>query len=347
MPKTMTLAEIAALVGGRLTGDGDVRISGVASTGDAAPGLITFITNNRYAKALATTTASAALVPAEWQAESACPLIAVADVNLAFTQLYVELAPPPIAFEAGVHASAVISPEAELGEGVHIAPHAVIEAGAKIGARSIVGAGSYVGHDSVLGEDCLIYANVSIRERCTIGDRAIFHCGTVVGADGFGFVMAEGVWKKVPQVGTVEIGDDVELGANVAVDRARFGVTRLGNGVKVDNFCQIAHNVVLGDHTAMAAYAGLAGSSSTSHHVMLAARASIMGHITVGSGCFVAGASVVTHDVPDGAQVAGYPAVDKSQWSRASMSYQKLPQMRRQLKQLEKRLAELEREPDV
>ncbi len=347
MATTMTLAEIATLIGGTLVGDGTLQISGVASTGQAAPGLITFVTSTKYAKTLATTTASAALVPPGWDAATTCPVIEVADVNAAFTTLYVAFAPAPVTFEPGVHASAVVDATATLGPGVHVGANAVIEAGARVGAGCIVGAGCYIGHETVVGDNCLFHANVTIRERCTIGDRAIFHCGAVVGADGFGFAMTEGVWKKIPQVGTVEIGDDVELGANSAVDRARFGVTKLGHGVKIDNFCQIAHNVVVGDHTAMAAYAGMAGSSCTGHHVMLAGRASIVNHCDVGSHVFVAAAGIVTHDIPDNSQVAGYPALDKSKWSRIQMSQQKLPEMRRKLKQMERRLAELEKGTDA
>ncbi|MBA4389245.1 MAG: UDP-3-O-(3-hydroxymyristoyl)glucosamine N-acyltransferase, partial [Verrucomicrobia bacterium] len=257
----LTVSEIAARVGGSVEGDGSALIRGVAGLQEAAQGDLTFLTNPKYASAVESTGASAVIVNEGWTGKSRCAVIRVKNADMAFTIAAVLLAPKPVEFKPGIHPTAVIAGNVQLGRDVSIGPHCVIEEGARIGDRTVLVAGCYVGHGSVIGSDCRLYPLASLREHVRIGDRAIIHNGAVIGSDGFGYYKEGVAWKKIPQVGVVEVGDDVEIGANVTVDRARFGRTVIGNGVKIDNLVQVAHNVRIGDNTAMAAQVGISGST--------------------------------------------------------------------------------------
>ncbi|MDZ4198316.1 MAG: UDP-3-O-(3-hydroxymyristoyl)glucosamine N-acyltransferase, partial [Kiritimatiellia bacterium] len=254
---TCTAQEIADAVGGDLEGDGRVVLSGIAGVREARPGDLTFVANPRYATDLASTRAGAALVARDWSKPAPCVLIRVDNPDHSFAQAAERFAPAPVQPQPGIHPSAVIAPDAVLGADVCIGPCCVLESGCRIGDRTVLFAGVYVGHQSAIGADGHIYPHVSIRERCRIGNRVILHNGVVLGSDGFGYSVDEkGVRHKIPQIGSVEIGDDVEIGANTTVDRARFGRTVIGNGVKIDNLVQIAHNVTVGDHSVIVSQSG-------------------------------------------------------------------------------------------
>jgi UDP-3-O-[3-hydroxymyristoyl] glucosamine N-acyltransferase len=275
------------MCGGRVSGDANGTISGAASVVEATPGEITFYGNPRYLAAFRRTRASAAFVPEDFGEQIVPAQIRVPDPGKAFEQAVFRFAPKPISFLPGIHPSAVIASGASLGGAVSIEAHVIVEAGARIGENTHLGANSYVGYETTIGAGCLIYPNVTIRERCKIGDRVIIHSGTVVGSDGFGFEMTATGAKKVPQIGIVQIDDDVEIGANTTIDRARFGRTWIQEGVKIDNLVQIAHNVVIGKHSIIVAQVGIAGSVRIGSGVVIGGQAGIIGHIEIDDGTMI------------------------------------------------------------
>jgi UDP-3-O-[3-hydroxymyristoyl] glucosamine N-acyltransferase len=340
----LTVAELAARLGGSCEGDGSAAVSGVAGIRDARPGEVAFVANLRYAGDVATTRAAAVIVAKAWDRPSPAALIRVENPDGAFARTAALFAPPPIPDPPGVHPTAVVAADAELGEGVSVGPFVVIEPRARLGARTVLKAHVYVGHEAVVGNDCRLYPNVSIRERCHIGDRVILHNGCVVGSDGFGYTAdADGVRTKIPQLGIVVIGDDAELGANVTVDRARFGKTVIGRGVKIDNLVQIAHNVIIGDHAVIVAQVGIAGSSTIGAHAVLAGQVGVSGHIEVGEGAIISAQSGITKDVPAGAMMFGSPAMPTDRAKRIHAYMMRLPDMREQLLDMARRIADLER----
>ena len=338
----MTLAEIAERVGGVVEGDGGVEITGVAALGDAGPGDISFLSNPRYASLMPGTGAAAVVVGEDWTGECPCAVVRVANPDKAFAEIAAEFGPEPIRHEPGVHETAIVAADAVLGKGVSVGPHCVIEPGARIGDRCVICAGCYIGHDSVLGIDCRLYPRVTVRERVKIGDRAILHPGAVIGSDGFGYVLEGPVWKKIPQVGTVEIGNDVEIGSNSTVDRGRFGKTVIEDGVKLDNLVQVAHNVRIGANTAAAGQAGISGSTSIGQNVMLGGQSGIAGHLRVGDQAAVGAQAGVTRDVPAQTYVSGYPARPHKEAARMHAHMARLPELKERVKELEKRIEELE-----
>ncbi len=339
----LTVSEIARRLDAELVGDGAAVITGVASVRGAEPGDIAFVSEARYMADAAKTRASALIVGREWSAPSVCALLKVEHPAAAFALVAKWFAPPEPEFPPGVHPTAVVSPEAALGADVHVGPLSVIEAGAVIGDRSIVGAQCYIGHGVRIGKDCRLFPQVSIREHCVLGDRVWIHNGTVIGSDGFGYdVDKQGVRTKQPQIGIVSIADDVEIGANVTVDRARFGRTRIGKGVKIDNLVQIAHNVIIGDHAVIVAQVGISGSSIIGPHAILAGQVGVAGHLEVGAGAVVGAQSGVTKDVPPKAYVIGFPATPQKEMARQYATLARLPDLRERLLALQKRLDQLE-----
>jgi UDP-3-O-[3-hydroxymyristoyl] glucosamine N-acyltransferase len=334
---TLTLQEIAKLCGGELNGDPACKITGVASLDEAVEGEIAFYNNPKYMPRLRNTRASAVFVPSDFSENTAAAQIRVADPSKAFEQVVIKLAPKPVAFAPGVHATAIVDPSAKVGARVSIQPHAVIEAGATIGNETVIGAGSYIGHETKIGSGCMIYPNVTIRERTIIGSRVIIHGGAVIGADGFGFEFKDGRQRKIPQIGIVQIDDDVEIGANATIDRARFGRTWIQEGVKIDNLVQIAHNVVVGKHTVIAAQAGISGSVRLGERVSLAGQVGIVGHATLGDGTMVAAQSGVSKNIPGGVWF-GYPAVPFEEAKRQFAWIHRLGKLFERVKALEKKL---------
>jgi UDP-3-O-[3-hydroxymyristoyl] glucosamine N-acyltransferase len=304
---TFALQDLAAMSGGELVGDPSLQITGAASLAEATPGEISFFANRKYIAQLRRTRASAVFVPPDFSEPITAAQIRVSNPAKAFEQVVLKFAPRPITFAPGVHPSAVVDPSAHLGERVSIQPHAIIEAGAKIGDDTVIGAGSYIGHETVVGSACLIYPRVTIRERSRIGSRVIIHSGAVIGADGFGFEMVDGRHQKIQQLGIVQIDDDVEIGANTTIDRARFGRTWIQQGVKIDNLVQIAHNVVVGKNSVIVAQTGISGSTRVGERVTMAGQVGIVGHVEIADGSVIAAQSGVSKSVPGGVWF-GYPA---------------------------------------
>lgn len=335
----LTAREIAEWVGGQLVGNPGEVVAGVAGIREAQPGDITFAGHPKYFPALRATRATVALVPRDASLETALTLIRVDNPSAAFTRVVARLAPPPVSFAPGVHPTAQIAADVRLGAAVSIQPHVVIEPGAVIGERTVLGAGVYVGHGCQIGAGCLLYPRVVLRERTRLGQQVILHAGVVLGADGFGFETIHGEHQKIPQVGTVEIGDHVEIGANSCVDRGRFGVTRIGAGTKIDNLVQIGHNCVIGERCIVCAGCGIAGSVIIGRNVTLAGQVGIAGHLTIGDGAIIGAQAGVAQDVPAGAVVLGAPAVDHRQFKRNHVALQRLPELAQRLRALEKELA--------
>ncbi len=295
---TFTLKQLAEEAGGELRGDPALLITGAASLAEATFGEISFFAMPKYMPQLRKTRASAVFVPSDFSEEIEPAQIRVANPGKAFEQVVRKLAPAPIQFSPGIHATAVISTEAKIGARVSIQPYAVIEAGAEIGDDATIGAHSYVGHGTKIGAHSLIYPHVTVRERCVIGARVTLHSGVVVGADGFGFEIVEGRHAKVPQLGIVQIDDDVEIGANTTIDRARFGRTWIKEGAKIDNLVMIAHNVVVGKHSIIAAQTGIAGSSRVGDYVMIAGQVGVTGHVEIGDRNIIAAKAGVSKNLP-------------------------------------------------
>jgi UDP-3-O-[3-hydroxymyristoyl] glucosamine N-acyltransferase len=336
-----TLREIAQIIGGEIVGDADTLVRGVNGIKEARAGEITFIANPKYSPLLEKTSASAVITGRE-VISSPCPLIRTDNPSLAFAKVISLFTPSEIVHPAGIHPSALLGKGVSLGKDVSIGPYVVIGEGVSIGERSVICAGCFIGTGSQIGQDALIYPNVTIRERISLGKRVIVHSGTVIGADGFGFVNIEGRHHKIPQVGTVQIGDDVEIGANVAIDRARFDKTVIGAGTKIDNLVHIAHNVVIGEDSIIVAQAGISGSTIIGNSVTLAGQAGLVGHITIGDGAIVAAQGGVTKSVPAHTMVSGYPARPHDIAKKINACVQNLPRLYESVRQLKEKLQKLE-----
>jgi UDP-3-O-[3-hydroxymyristoyl] glucosamine N-acyltransferase len=340
-----TVSELAALVGGQLASgaDGSVRITGVAALAEAEPGEVTFFGNARYLPQLRLTKAAAALVPAGF-AESVPPIcIRCENPTLAFSKVIDMFAPPPVRFAPGIHPTAVLGRNVRIGEDASIQPYAVIEDDATIGARTCIGAHSYVGHAAKIGTDCHIHPRVTIGFRCVLGNRVIIHSGAVLGSDGFGFELQQGRHAKVPQIGIVQVDDDVEIGANSAIDRARFGRTWIGEGTKIDNLVQIAHNVVVGKHCILCGLTGVSGSTKLGDYVTLAGQVGTVGHVEIGSGVVVGAQSGVNKSLPDKQIFMGTPAVPAKEWREQVAHIHSLHKLKARVARLEQLLGEKEK----
>jgi UDP-3-O-[3-hydroxymyristoyl] glucosamine N-acyltransferase len=338
--RKVTLLEIAKLVEGELVGDKNIAITGISGIKEAKAGDITFLANSKYESLLETTEASA-IITSNLPVNSSKPLIKTENPSFAFAKIMAMFAPDAIRHPHGISNQAFISPKAKLGKNIAIGPFAIIEDNVILGDDTIVYGNSYIGHDTNIGTKCIIYPNVSIRERITLGNRVIIHCGTVIGSDGFGFAKIRGVQEKIPQIGTVLIEDDVEIGANVTIDRARFDKTIIGKGTKIDNLVQIAHNVIIGENCIIVAQAGISGSTIVGKGVILAGQAGLVGHITVGDGAVAAAQAGVTKSIPAHTMVSGYPARPHDVAKRVNACVQNLPQLYKRIKELEQKIEKL------
>ena len=334
---TLTLEQLAKTSGGELVGDPSLQITGVASLAEATPGEISFFANRKYIGLLRKTRASAIFVSPNFAEPITLAQIRVANPTKAFEQVVLKFAPKPITFSPGTHPSAIVDASVQLGQRVSIQPHAVIEAGVEIGDDTIIGAGSYIGHETVIGPACLIYPRVTIRERSRIGSRVIIHSGAVIGADGFGFEMVDGRQQKIQQLGIVQIDDDVEIGANTTVDRARFGRTWIQEGVKIDNLVQIAHNVVIGKNSVIVAQTGISGSTRVGTHVMMGGQVGIVGHLEIGDGTAIGAQSGLSKSVPGGTWF-GSPAVPLAEAKQQIAWMHRLGKLFARVKEIEKKL---------
>jgi UDP-3-O-[3-hydroxymyristoyl] glucosamine N-acyltransferase len=334
---TFTLEQLAKTSGGELLGDPSLRITGAASLAEATTGEVSFFANRKYIGLLRTTRASAVFIPADFAEPIPAAQIRVSNPTKAFEQVVLKFAPKPITFAPGIHPTAVIDPSAQLGQRVSIQPHAVIEARARIGDDTIIGAGGYIGHETTIGSACLIYPRVTIRERSRIGSRVIIHSGAVIGADGFGFEMVDGRQQKIQQFGLVQIDDDVEIGANTTIDRARFGRTWIQEGAKIDNLVQVAHNVVIGKNTVIAAQTGIAGSVQIGQRVLVGGQVGIIGHIEIGDNTAIGAQSGISKNINGGAWWAS-PAVPLAEAKQQIAWVRRLGKLFARVKEIEKKL---------
>jgi UDP-3-O-[3-hydroxymyristoyl] glucosamine N-acyltransferase len=338
---THSLAELARLLDARLIGDPDVEITGVAGVREAGTGDLTFLVNPRYEIYLATTRASAVLLSEPRIGTHMAQLISPEPyfAFLAAVKIFRQERPRPA---IGVHPAAVVGPGVTLGKDVSIGPCAVVEEGATLGDGAVVMAHSYVGHRARLGADAFLYPHVVVREDCVLGDRVVIHSGTIIGADGFGYARNGEIYFKVPQVGNVELEADVEVGANVCIDRATTGTTKVGRGSKIDNLVQIGHNVQIGQNVIVAAMSGIAGSTRVADGVTIGAQVGVVGHIEIGAGAVLATRSGVTKAVAPGVTVSGvFPARLHAVERRIQASIAKLPQLVQRLQRVEQKLAGL------
>ena len=338
----MTVSELAALVGGQLASgaDGSAKISGAAALAEALPGEVTFFGNPKYLPKLRTSKATAALVPLAFAEEVPAACIRCENPTLAFSKVIERFAPPPVHFAPGVHPTAVVAPGVRFGTGVSVQPHAVIEEGASIGDGTVVGAHSYIGHEAQIGSGCLIHPRVAIGFRCMIGSRVILHSGVVLGGDGFGFELQNGRQVKILQIGIVQVDDDVEIGANSTVDRARFGRTWIGEGTKIDNLVQIGHNVVIGKHCILCAFVGVSGSTKIGDYVTLAGQVGTVGHVEIGDGVIVGAQAGVSKSLAPKQIYMGSPAVPAREWKEQVAQIHSLHKLRARVAHLEQLLGE-------
>lgn len=340
-----TLNELANYVGGRVIGDGDVVIYKVAPIDEAVAGEITFLTNPRYQKFLSDCAASAVIVgPGGARvSDSRAPLnfLEAANPYVAFAKI-LQLFHPAQQFDGAVSPSAHIDDTAVVAEGVTIFPHVFIGPGAEIGRGSVLFPGVYLGAAVKVGSGCVLHANVVVREGCRIGDRVVLHAGVVVGSDGFGYAGGGAARVKIPQIGIVMVEDDVEIGANTTIDRATLGKTVVGQGAKIDNLVQIAHNVVIGEHSVVAAQAGIAGSTKLGKNVTLAGQVGVVNHVEIGDGAMIGPQSGIPKSVPAGAVLSGgVAAAPHHEWLKVMTLLPQLPSLWSAVRRLEKEVARL------
>lgn len=337
----LTLKEIAALVDGELSGDPAIIITGISGIKESQKGDITFLANSKYTGLMKTTKASAVITSRDIK-DCPKPQIKTDNPSLAFSKVVDAVVDRTLRHPKGIHPAAVISSAAKLGKDVGVGAGAIIEDGVCIGDNSVIYGNCYIGHNTKIGKNCLIYPNVTIRERIEIGNRVIVHSGAVIGCDGFGFAMVEGgAQEKIPQIGIVVVEDDVEIGANVTIDRARFDKTVIGRGTKIDNLVQIAHNVIIGENCIIVAQAGISGSTVLGRQVTLAGQAGLVGHIHVGDAAVVAAQAGVTKSIPPNTMVSGYPARRHDIARRVNACVQKLPGLYKRIDILEKKIEQL------
>ncbi|MBT8442012.1 MAG: UDP-3-O-(3-hydroxymyristoyl)glucosamine N-acyltransferase [Gammaproteobacteria bacterium] len=338
----LSLGDIAGRFGCELRGDPDVEVSHVATLANANGGSVSFLANAAYRDQLAETRAAAVILGPD--DVDACPAAALIAKNpyAVYAHVASELHPPP-SLVAGVHSTASVARGATVPESCEVAPGAVVESGALLGERVYVGPNTFVGRGSRLGDDTRLMCNVSVYHGVRIGARCIIHSGAVIGADGFGIAQDSTGWTKVPQIGGVDIGDDVEIGANTTVDRGAIDDTVIGNGAKLDNQIQIAHNVTIGEHTAMAALTGVSGSSSIGARCLIGGASIVAGHLSICDDVMLAAGTGVASAISEPGAYGGFPAnvEDISRWRKNVIRYGQLDDMARRLRKLEKQLAKL------
>jgi UDP-3-O-[3-hydroxymyristoyl] glucosamine N-acyltransferase len=336
MTATIKLGQLAEFLGATIRGPEDKEISGLATLQEAGPGQVSFLANPQYRKFLVDTQASVVLLkPADADLFAGDALL-VPDPYLAYARISHLFDPKPKAV-AGIHPTAIVADDAQVDPAASIGAFAVIESGARIEAGVTIGAHCFIGARSVIGEGGWLAPRVTLYHDVRIGKRVVIQSGAVLGGEGFGFANEKGVWQKIAQIGGVLIGDDVEIGVNTAIDRGALADTRIGNGVKLDNQIQIAHNVQIGDHTAMAACVGISGSAKIGKHCMLAGGVGLVGHIEICDGVFITGMTMVTHSITEpGSYSSGTAMQPAAEWRKSAARLRKLDDMARRLQKLEK-----------
>ena len=336
MTATIQLGQLAEFLGATLRGSAEKEITGLATLQEAGSGQVSFLANPQYRKFLATTQAAAVLLkPADAEGYAGDALL-IADPYLAYARISHLFDPKPKA-AAGIHPTAVVAEDAFVDATASVGAYAVIESGARIAAGVTIGAHCFVGARSTIGEGGWLAPRVTLYHDVRIGQRVVIQSGAVLGGEGFGFANEKGVWQKIAQIGGVTIGDDVEIGVNTAIDRGAMDDTRIGNGVKLDNQIQIAHNVQVGDHTAMAACVGISGSAKIGKHCMLAGGVGLVGHIEICDGVFITGMTMVTRSITEpGSYSSGTAMQPAAEWRKSAARIRQLDDMARRLQQLEK-----------
>jgi UDP-3-O-[3-hydroxymyristoyl] glucosamine N-acyltransferase len=334
---TFSAAVVAKHLEGEVLGNAQIELKGFAPADRAQAGDLTFAENDEFFSRAEQSAASAIIVNGDKSSSTGKVLIRVRDARVAFAKALALFFPePPMA--AGIHSSAVIARTAQVDPTAHIGPNCVICENAVIGGGTILHANNYVGIGAKVGVGCVLFPNATLYPRTELGDRVRVHAGSVIGSDGYGYVQDTGTHRKVPQVGNVIVGDDVEIGANVTIDRGALGPTIIGKGTKIDNLVQLAHNVHVGEHCLIISQSGVAGSSKLGNYVILAGQAGVAGHLQIGNKVTVAAQSGVMHNIPDGQTVLGSPALPDKQTKRQMLALQRLPDLLRRVSKLEKKL---------
>jgi len=335
--RSYRLEEIANALGAELRGDPDIRVSGLATLQAAEPGQISFLTSSSYAKYLADTRASAVLVSPESAAEVPSNALVMDNPYLGYARLSHWFDPEPAA-RPGVHPSAVVDPDARVASTASIGPNVVVEAGAEIGERVVISAGSIIGARARIGDDTKIRPRVTLGHDVVVGERCYILSGAVIGSEGFGFANEKGVWHRIAQLGRVILGNDVEVGANTTIDRGAIEDTVIGNGVKIDNLVHIAHNVHIGDHSAMAAMVGIAGSTHIGRHCVFGGQCGVAGHIEIADQVHLTGMTLVSGSIREpGVYSSGIAADTNRQWRKNAVRFRQLDALARRVKELEKK----------
>jgi UDP-3-O-[3-hydroxymyristoyl] glucosamine N-acyltransferase len=342
-----TLADIAALLNAPPPPRADRPVRGIATLGDAGPEDLTFVGSDAYVKRLSASRAMGAIIHRKVHLPEgyAGVTFVVDDADLAVAKVLELFAPPIPRPRPGVDPLARVAGSAQVAEGAAVGPFVFIGERVRIGRGTVLHPGVYVGDDVVIGADCELFPQVVVRERITLGDRVIIHAGSVLGSDGFGYRWDGTKHAKIPQIGTVIVEDDVEIGSCVCVDRAKFSTTRIGRGAKIDNLVQVAHNVSIGPHCVIAGQAGLAGSVTLGAGVVMGGQSAVRDHVSVGDGSMVAACSAVAEDIGPKSVYAGAPALPHRQWLREQGSVRYLPELRNQVKKLEEEVEQLKNQP--
>jgi UDP-3-O-[3-hydroxymyristoyl] glucosamine N-acyltransferase len=334
---TFSAAVVAKHLEGEVLGNAQIELKGFAPADRAQAGDLTFAENDEFFARAEQSAASAIIVNGDKSSSTGKVLIRVRDARVAFAKALALFFPePPMA--AGIHSSAVIARTAQVDPTAHVGPNCVICENAVIGGGTILHANNYVGIGAKVGVGCVLFPNATLYPRTELGDRVRVHAGSVIGSDGYGYVQDTGTHRKVPQIGNVIVGDDVEIGANVTIDRGALGPTIIGKGTKIDNLVQLAHNVHVGEHCLIISQSGVAGSSKLGNYVILAGQAGVAGHLQIGNKVTIAAQSGVMHNIPDGQTVLGSPALPDKQTKRQMLALQRLPDLLRRVSKLEKKL---------
>jgi UDP-3-O-[3-hydroxymyristoyl] glucosamine N-acyltransferase len=340
---SFTLSQLQAHLGGEIHGHKDILLDDVASLSRAGAAHLSFVVGEKHLMAAAESHAGALIVSPQLVGKLTKPILAVTNPHVSFAQAAALFYPEPD-LHPGIHPSAVVDPTASVDAGAEIGPNAVIGAHSQIGQGSRIGTGCVVGDRVVIGQDCRLFPNVTVYSECQLGDRVILHAGAVIGSDGFGLAWAGTRWFKVPQVGRVLIGDDVEIGANTTIDRGALDDTVIGNGAKIDNLVQIAHNCTVGEYTAIAGCAGIAGSTKIGSRCLIGGAAMILGHIEIGDGVTVSGASFIGKSIKSpGVYTSTQPQMPHDEWLKNAAQLRHLADMRNRIRALEKQFPDKEK----
>jgi len=338
--RSYRLAEVADLLGAELVGDSERMVEGIRPLDQAGPEHLSFLHNPKYS-AQALESNAGAIVVHQADQLAGRNLLICGQPYLAVARA-LELFHPPVKPEPGIHPSAAVGDDLELGAGASVGRLVAIGDGVIIGDRTVIGAGCVIGDGVRIGEDCILHPRAVVEHGCRLGNRCILQSGAVIGSDGYGFATVDGIHHKVPQVGIVVLEDDVEIQANTTVDRATMGETRIGRGTKVDNLVQLAHNVQVGEHCLLVSQVGVSGSTKIGRYTVLGGQVGVSGHVEVGERTMAAARTGITKSVPDGSVLAGFPARPKGEWMKAEAAVQRLGLLRKSVADLERRLAVLE-----